>query len=117
MVFSHDRMLRKYQRNPPVLQHVSKYFYSENVYDDDSTDQPKPRWRFRSTYGELFSSHRMDSDDSSSKKTHLENTDPRNTNLDRKQVNVSTPLLPFYITLKKIKGYLGPGGFSVCART
>ncbi|XP_075113378.1 uncharacterized protein LOC107807177 [Nicotiana tabacum] len=82
-------MLRKYQRNPPVLQHVSKYFYSENVYDDDSTDQPKPRWRFRSTYGELFSSHRMDSDDSSSKKTHLENTDPRNTNLDRKQVNIN----------------------------
>lgn len=82
-------LLKKYQRNPPVLQHVSKYFYSENVYDDDSTDQPKPRWRFRSTYGEIFSSHRTDGDDSSSKKPHLENTDPRKTNLERNQINMS----------------------------
>ncbi|MCD7447570.1 hypothetical protein HAX54_031599 [Datura stramonium] len=82
-------MLKKYQRNPPVLQHVSKYFYRENVYDDDSTDQPKPRWRFRSTYGEIFSSHRTDGDDSSSKKPHLENTDPRKTNLERNQINMN----------------------------
>lgn len=82
-------MLKNYQRNPPVLQHVSKYFYSENVYDDDSTDQPKPRWRFRGTYGEIFSSHRTDGNDSSSKKPHLENTDLRNTNLERKQTNMN----------------------------
>ncbi|XP_059294050.1 uncharacterized protein LOC132047148 isoform X2 [Lycium ferocissimum] len=82
-------MLMKYQRHPPVLQHVSKYFYSENVYDDDSTDKPKPRWRFRSTYGEIFSSHRTADDDSSSKKSHSENTDMRKTNLERKQMNIN----------------------------
>ncbi|CAN4091317.1 unnamed protein product [Withania somnifera] len=82
-------LLKKYQRNPPVLQHVSKYFYSENVYDDDSTDQPKPRWRFRSTYGEVFSSHRTDGDDSSSKEPHLENTDLRKSNLERNQINMT----------------------------
>ncbi|XP_055813530.1 uncharacterized protein LOC129883017 isoform X2 [Solanum dulcamara] len=79
-------MLKKYQHNPPVLQFVSKYFYSENVYDDDSTDQPKPRWRFRSTYGESFSSHEVEGDDSSNKKSHLENTDLRKTNLEREQI-------------------------------
>ncbi|KAH0638119.1 hypothetical protein KY289_038034, partial [Solanum tuberosum] len=82
-------MLKKYQHNPPVLQFVSKYFYSENVYDDDSTDKPKPRWRFRSTYGEIFSSHEVEGDDSSSKKSHSENTDLRKTNLERKQINMN----------------------------
>ncbi|XP_060179204.1 uncharacterized protein LOC132609307 isoform X4 [Lycium barbarum] len=82
-------MLMKYQRHPPVLQHVSKYFYSENVYDDDSTDKPKPRWRFRSTYGEIFSSHRTADDDYSSKKSHSENTDMRKTKLERKQMNIN----------------------------
>ncbi|XP_004247569.1 uncharacterized protein [Solanum lycopersicum] len=82
-------MLKKYQHNPPVLQFVSKYFYSENVYDDDSTDNPKPRWRFRSTYGEIFSSHEVEGDDSSSKKSHSEKTDLRKTNLERKQINMN----------------------------
>ncbi|XP_027767629.1 uncharacterized protein LOC107029213 isoform X2 [Solanum pennellii] len=82
-------MLKKYQHNPPVLQFVSKYFYSENVYDDDSTDKPKPRWRFRSTYGEIFSSHEVEGDDSSSKKSHSEKTDLRKTNLERKQINMN----------------------------
>ncbi|KAK4732369.1 hypothetical protein R3W88_025357 [Solanum pinnatisectum] len=82
-------MLKKYQHNPPVLQFVSKYFYSENVYDDDSTDKPKPKWRFRSTYGEIFSSHEVEGDDSSSKKSQSENTDLRKTNLERKQINMN----------------------------
>lgn len=82
-------MLKKYQHNPPVAQFVSKYFYSENVYDDDSTDKPKPRWRFRSTYGEIFASHEVEGDDSFNKKSHLENTDPRKTNLERKLTNMN----------------------------
>lgn len=106
-------MLKKYQHNPPVLQFVSKYFYSENVYDDDSTDNPKPRWRFRSTYGEIFSSHEVEGDDSSSKKSHSEKTDLRKTNLERKQINVSTLLL-LYITLKMFNGHWGLVIFPLC---
>ncbi|KAJ8558031.1 hypothetical protein K7X08_004797 [Anisodus acutangulus] len=78
------RMLKKYQHDPQVLQYVSKYFFSENVYDDDSTDRPKPRWRIRN---DLASAHMTCDDDSDNKKINSEKTDLRKTNLQRKQIN------------------------------
>lgn len=110
-------MLKKYQHNPPVAQFVSKYFYSENVYDDDSTDKPKPRWRFRSTYGEIFASHEVEGDDSSNKKSHLENTNPRKTNLQRKLTNVSTLLHLYVDNIEGDQCILGSGDLSVVRRS
>ncbi|XP_016490020.2 uncharacterized protein LOC107809838 [Nicotiana tabacum] len=83
-------MLKKYQQHPQVLRRVSKYFFCENVYDDDSTDRPKPRWRFRNLYKEdLASAHMKSDDDSYSKRINSEKTDLRKTDIQRKQINTS----------------------------
>ncbi|KAH0658587.1 hypothetical protein KY289_027335 [Solanum tuberosum] len=58
----------KYQHDSHVLQRVSKHFFCENVYYDDSTDQPKPRWRFRNSFEEDLASAHMTYDDSYNKK-------------------------------------------------
>ncbi|KAG5600936.1 hypothetical protein H5410_032306 [Solanum commersonii] len=83
-------MLKKYQHDSHVLQRVSKHFFCENVYFDDSTDQPKPRWRFRNSFEEdLASAHMTYDDDSSNKKINSVKTDLRKTNLQRRQINMS----------------------------
>ncbi|XP_060215465.1 uncharacterized protein LOC132642222 [Lycium barbarum] len=84
-------MLKKYQHDPQVLQRVSKYFFCETVYDDDSTDRPKPRWRIRNLFEEdLASAHMTCGDDSYNKKINSEKADLRKNNLQRKQINTST---------------------------
>ncbi|XP_055832480.1 uncharacterized protein LOC129901356 [Solanum dulcamara] len=81
-------MLKKHQHDPHVLQRVSKHFFCENVYDDDSTDRPKSRWRIRNLFEEdLASAHMTYDDDSYNKKINSVKTDPRKTNLQRKQIN------------------------------
>ncbi|CAI9778914.1 unnamed protein product [Fraxinus pennsylvanica] len=45
-------MLKKYHRDPWVMERLSKHFYSEEVYDDSLADQPKVRWRFRNYFGD-----------------------------------------------------------------
>lgn len=83
-------MLKKYRHDPHVLQRVSKYFFCENVYRDDSTDQPKSRWRIRNFFEEdLASAHMTYDDDSYNKKINLVKTDLRKTNLQHKQINTS----------------------------
>ncbi|KAH0665917.1 hypothetical protein KY285_027123 [Solanum tuberosum] len=83
-------MLKKYQHDSHVLQRVSKHFFCENVYYDDSTDQPKPRWRFRNSFEEdLASAHMTYDDDSYNKKTNSVKTDLRKTNLQRRQIDMS----------------------------
>lgn len=54
ITFSHGRMLKKYQDDPLIMQRVSKYFYSEEVYDDAS-DKPRLRWRYRNFFTESSS--------------------------------------------------------------
>lgn len=83
-------MLKKYQHYQHDVQGVSKYFFCENVYDDDSTDRPKPRWRIRNLFEEdLSSAHMTCDDDSYNKKINSEKTDLRKTNLQHKQINMS----------------------------
>lgn len=45
-------LLRRYHDNPWVHQRLSKYFYTEEVYDDSSVDRPKLQWRFRNFFGD-----------------------------------------------------------------
>ncbi|KAM3375714.1 hypothetical protein P3S68_014428 [Capsicum galapagoense] len=81
-------MLKKYEHDPQVLRRVSKYFFCENVYDDDSTDRPKPRWHIRNLFQEdLASAYVACDDDSKNKK--IKKNDLRKTNPQRKQINMS----------------------------
>ncbi|KAJ8563564.1 hypothetical protein K7X08_032016 [Anisodus acutangulus] len=69
---------------------VSPNIFCENVYDDNSTDRPKPRWRIRNRFEEDLASAHMTCDDNSyNEKINSEKTDLRKTNLHRKQINTS----------------------------
>lgn len=46
-------MLKKYQNDPLIMQYVSKYFYSEVVYNDAS-DLPRLRWRYRNFFTDSY---------------------------------------------------------------
>ncbi|KAL7220434.1 hypothetical protein ACSBR2_013337 [Camellia fascicularis] len=74
------RILKRYQNDPRTMQLVSKHFYSEKVFDDSSTDQPKIRWRYRNFFGDnVANSQRTHGSDSCSDKTDSEKTDMENT--------------------------------------
>ncbi|KAL2508847.1 hypothetical protein Fot_32494 [Forsythia ovata] len=72
-------MLKKYHRDPWVMQHLSKHFYSEEVYDDSSADQPKVRWRFRNYFGDNVVHSQTTSN---SEETDLENNNLKKTSRD-----------------------------------
>ncbi|CAL5395447.1 unnamed protein product [Camellia sinensis] len=73
-------ILKRYQNDPRTMQLVSKHFYSEKVFDDSSTDQPKIRWRYRNFFGDnVANSQRTHGSDSCSDKTDSEKTDMENT--------------------------------------
>uniref|UniRef100_A0A5B7CCM8 Uncharacterized protein n=1 Tax=Davidia involucrata TaxID=16924 RepID=A0A5B7CCM8_DAVIN len=78
-------MLKKYQNDPWTMQLISKRFYSEKVFDDSSSDQPKLRWRYRNFFGDSVAySQRTHDSDSYGDKTDLENPD-----LEPKQVSMN----------------------------
>ncbi|CAL5337654.1 unnamed protein product [Camellia sinensis] len=78
--FSIQGILKRYQNDPRTMQLVSKHFYSEKVFDDSSTDQPKIRWRYRNFFGDnVANSQRTHGSDSCSDKTDSEKTDMENT--------------------------------------
>lgn len=62
------------------MQLVSKYFVSENVYDDSSSDKPKQRWRLRNFFSENLDSFQRTEEDSYENATHLEGNDMKKTN-------------------------------------
>lgn len=49
---SFDRMVRKYQNDPSKMRLITKMFYSENVFDDTTSDQPTIRWRYRNYFSD-----------------------------------------------------------------
>lgn len=74
----------KYKDNSGRMQLMSKHFYSEKVFDDSTTDQPKLRWRFRNFSGDNIASHQKTDDGRKTKdgqKTNVSNshTDSSNT--------------------------------------
>uniref|UniRef100_A0A2P2KBW3 Uncharacterized protein MANES_03G177200 n=1 Tax=Rhizophora mucronata TaxID=61149 RepID=A0A2P2KBW3_RHIMU len=50
--FFDDRMVRKYQDNPSMIQYMQRIFYTEKVFDDSSADEPILRWRFRNFFSD-----------------------------------------------------------------
>ncbi|KAK6146059.1 hypothetical protein DH2020_019928 [Rehmannia glutinosa] len=79
-------MLKKYHHVPWVMQHLSKHFYSEEVYDDSSVDRPKFRWRFRNISGEPIA-HSQSTPHND--ETDSNENDIKKTTMEPKQVNVN----------------------------
>lgn len=70
--------MTKYQDDPPKMQHISKHFYSEKVFDD--SDQPKLRWRYRNFFSDnVAHGQRTHEGDSPS---NSENNSPSNSHGD-----------------------------------
>lgn len=69
-------MLKKYHSDPWVIERLSRHFYSEEVYDDSSADQPKVRWRFRNYFGDnvAHSQTTSNNEDTDLEKNNLKKT-------------------------------------------
>ncbi|XP_059632496.1 uncharacterized protein LOC132275114 [Cornus florida] len=79
-------ILKKYRNDPRTMQLVSKHFYSEKVFDDSSSDQPKLRWRYRNFFGDnVVHSQQTHDDDSYNDKTDSVKNDVEKTSLEHKQ--------------------------------
>ncbi|KAM7485528.1 hypothetical protein LguiA_001537 [Lonicera macranthoides] len=78
-------MLKKYRDDPMTIKLVSKHFYSERVFDELSSDQPKLRWRYRNASGDniAHSGSTQESDSYGEQQTSSEKT-----NLEPKQVPI-----------------------------
>lgn len=80
---------------------ITKHFYSEKVFDDSSTDQPKIRWRYRNFFSDNVAlSRRAHNGDAHGygENTDLQKTDTENTN-EPKDVPVAVSLLPLIVKL------------------
>ncbi|KAI3459398.1 hypothetical protein Pfo_016061 [Paulownia fortunei] len=79
-------MLKKYHDDPWALQHLSKHFYSEEVYDDSSVDRPILRWRLRNFSGDP-TTHSQST--SYGEETDAKENDVKKTTMEPKQVYVN----------------------------
>ncbi|KAK4266329.1 hypothetical protein QN277_027270 [Acacia crassicarpa] len=47
-----DILVNQFPNDPSKMQLISKYFYTERVYDDSTSHYPKLRWRYRNSYSD-----------------------------------------------------------------
>ncbi|KAI6693255.1 hypothetical protein NL676_020965 [Syzygium grande] len=45
-------IVRKYHHDPGKMRLLARHFYSEQVFDDSTSDQPRLRWRYRNSYSD-----------------------------------------------------------------
>ncbi|XP_022138116.1 uncharacterized protein LOC111009363 isoform X2 [Momordica charantia] len=45
-------VVTKYHNDPRTMQHISKHFYYEKVFDDSTLDRPRIRWRYRNFFSD-----------------------------------------------------------------
>ncbi|XP_048135406.1 uncharacterized protein LOC115750289 isoform X2 [Rhodamnia argentea] len=45
-------IVRKYHHDPGKIRLLARHFYSEQVFDDSNSDQPRLRWRYRNSFGD-----------------------------------------------------------------
>ncbi|KAL3642010.1 hypothetical protein CASFOL_012825 [Castilleja foliolosa] len=79
-------MLKRHHHNPWAMQHLSKHFYSEEVYTDSSVDKPMFRWRYRNVSGEPINHYESTY---YGDKTDSNENDTKMTTLEPKQVHVN----------------------------
>lgn len=48
-------IVQKYRDDPAIVKLISKHFYSEEVFDDSTSDRPKLRWRYRNVFSDNVS--------------------------------------------------------------
>lgn len=46
-------IVRKYHHDPGKKRLLAKHFYSEQVFDDSTSDQPRLRWRYRNSFSDV----------------------------------------------------------------
>ncbi|KAF8016768.1 hypothetical protein BT93_H2101 [Corymbia citriodora subsp. variegata] len=46
-------IVRRYHHDPGKMRLLARHFYSEQVFDDSSSDQPRLRWRYRNSYSDV----------------------------------------------------------------
>lgn len=86
-------VLMKFRNDPSVMQRVTKHFYSENVYDDSSLDQPKLRWRVRTSFSDPVALEKMGTHNQDNEVTSKERTmAAEKIKKVQKQVNIRTAI-------------------------
>ncbi|XP_027360381.1 uncharacterized protein LOC113868735 [Abrus precatorius] len=45
-------LVTKYQNDPYLMRLMSKHFYSERIFDDSTSNNPKLRWRYRNFFSD-----------------------------------------------------------------
>ncbi|KAL9327916.1 hypothetical protein ACSQ67_002919 [Phaseolus vulgaris] len=91
------RMVTKYQNDPSVMKLMSKHFYLEKIFDD-SSNNPKLRWRHRNLFNDKeVHLHRIHDHDSYDKSQDQSRTDSNDTSQGRsdnvtnsKKTNIET---------------------------
>jgi len=106
-------MVTKYQNDPSVMKLMSKHFYLEKIFDD-SSNNPKLRWRHRNLFNDkevhLHRIHDHDSYDKSQDQSRTDSNDTsqgrsdnvtnsKKTNIETKHTFVSILGLPFSCSL------------------
>lgn len=98
-------MVTKYQNDPSLMQLISKHFYSERIFDDSTSYNPKLRWRYRNFFSDnvVHGYRRNDHESYDKSQDHSHNdysneesqsmsenvTDSKKTNLETKRTFVS----------------------------
>ncbi|KAK7255435.1 hypothetical protein RIF29_28844 [Crotalaria pallida] len=84
-------MVRKYQDEPSLRPLMSKHFYSERVFDDSTSNNPKFRWRYRNFYSDNDSHDKTEGDspndsynNSQGESENVSNS--KRTNIDNKHI-------------------------------
>ncbi|XWS13513.1 hypothetical protein CRYUN_Cryun36dG0043600 [Craigia yunnanensis] len=76
-------IVKKYRHDPGKMQLISKHFYLEEVFDD-STSEPKLRWRYRNFFTDNINQDQGTHDDSQNVSLNAIPSDIHN-NVDRKR--------------------------------
>ncbi|TKY71166.1 hypothetical protein E2542_SST07461 [Spatholobus suberectus] len=118
-------MVTKYQNDASLMQLISKHFYSERIFDDSTSNNPKLRWRYRNFFSDNavhgHRTHDHESYDKSQDHSHNDSsdksqgrsenvTDSKRTNLETKRtfINAGPGIMSEIDPLDCLFGYAPP---------
>ncbi|XVF84693.1 hypothetical protein PTKIN_Ptkin17bG0058400 [Pterospermum kingtungense] len=82
-------IVKKYPKDPWMMQLISKHFYLEEVFDD-STSEPMLRWRYQNFFGDYNVNQDLGTPDDSQDVSH----NATSSNLDSKKAGLSSERIP-----------------------
>ncbi|XP_038708518.1 uncharacterized protein LOC120003567 isoform X2 [Tripterygium wilfordii] len=101
-------IMERHWNDPSMMQLITRIFYTEKVFDDSTSDQPRLRWRYRNFFSDDVAFHQSSHDDSDSHDSSRNNAqrdfdstsnnnsrivshnDGRKNDLEHKQLNMNT---------------------------